>query len=160
MAEPVSQDCRSHGPISPMDGWLAFNREIEGTACWPSLLAISGIVIPAMAMPSIVMPPATESRDSVCLRMAVRAHRSERAGDIARRGQRGHRQQQRNDRAREYALDHHPISDPTTKVSFDKEMAPYSIAESDPLFQPRVNRYIEMCKLKNASPTELGKGRS
>src|ERR1700683_4718616 len=35
------------------------------TACWPSPPAISGIVIPAISMPSIFMPPAAESGGSV-----------------------------------------------------------------------------------------------
>jgi hypothetical protein len=56
--------------------------------------------------------------------MAIRAHRSERAGEIARGGQCGHRQQQQHDRASEYAPDHHPIFDATTDrfdVSTTKE---------------------------------------
>lgn len=65
-AEPPSQNCRSHSPISPIDGWLVFAREIAGIACWSSPLAISGIAIPGMAMPSMLMPPGAEPLVSVC----------------------------------------------------------------------------------------------
>ena len=40
--------------------------QLPSTACWPSPPAIPGIVIPAMAMPSIFMPPTAESWDEVC----------------------------------------------------------------------------------------------
>lgn len=46
--------------------------------------------------------------------MAIPAHRSECAGQIACGGQRGHRKQQRHDRDSEYAPKHHPVFDATT----------------------------------------------
>src|SRR5712671_5057903 len=65
-AELSSQACFSHGPISPIDGWPMFARVAANSVCWSSPPAIAGIVIPAMAMPSIFMPPGVESWDSVC----------------------------------------------------------------------------------------------
>ena len=114
-AESLSQACLSHGPMSPMDGCLAFVRGIAETSCCASLGAISGIVIPSMAMPSIFMPPDYRILDFGFLRMAIRVHRSERAGKIACGGERGHGQQQRHKRAREYAPEHHVDFDLTTK---------------------------------------------
>jgi hypothetical protein len=60
-AETLSQDCFSHGPISPIDGWLDIACEVVETLCSLSLCAISGIVIPSMAMPSIFISPDAES---------------------------------------------------------------------------------------------------
>jgi hypothetical protein len=49
-----------------MDGWLAFNREIPGTAGWSSPSPIPGMFMPAMDEPSICMPPGAMSCDLVC----------------------------------------------------------------------------------------------
>jgi hypothetical protein len=61
-AVPPSQECLSHGPISPIDGRPVLARSVVELICCPATPGISGMVIPAIAMPSIFMPPESESK--------------------------------------------------------------------------------------------------
>lgn len=62
--EPLSQDCRSHGPISPMDACAALAGEISevdgGVALAPGI-AIPGMSMPPMSIPAIASAEPTDA---------------------------------------------------------------------------------------------------
>jgi len=64
--ELLSQACFSQGPISPMEMWRAMVPEIAEFACWSWPPPISGMVIPAMAIPAMLMPPDAEASLLAC----------------------------------------------------------------------------------------------
>ena len=58
--EPLSHDCRSHGPISPMEGCAATGRENSAAGGSIAPPAMPGISIPAMSIPSIAISRSVE----------------------------------------------------------------------------------------------------
>ena len=65
--EPLSHDCRSHGPISPMDGCAALAGDISEVDAGVALSFTPGIDIPDMSMPpmSILAIASEEPADAV-----------------------------------------------------------------------------------------------